>query len=716
MRNIEEDKELVHRFIRGDGAAFDELDKKYRKKIIQLLYRMMKNYEDAEDIYQEAIFKAMQRIDAFDSSRNFYNWLYTIATNHCINQLKKRYRKLDKKYCEEILRATWGEKEPLKILENQELREYIHREIESLPERQRRVVQLRLLDGLSYEEISKVLGGNVNSIRSLFRHARNSLRMRLSSYASALFFIPHQMKRWMRLTAPATAQATGTFTTSILSSLILHFALIVLIVIPTTTMKSSLDYSDSITVSLLPPGEHKESSIQSAQIKLYEPNPPKTSEFVVPYASFGDLIEKRIDGQNARQNILSKQSGELGKVGKSPLSFEAQKPDYEADHQRPTVSVRTSTSNQEPHSNISLRGESILPSSMKVNITEVGIENSVKDSSIVLKPFEHENQKVNRNSIYKRNMAYSIVADTPSFINSHSAASIDAALQDVAQKVILGNADIRPLGQGECGGVVAGKGCDIKGHIRFARVKCPMIDEYIVEYWWPKAFPAILKKFNAQTNIKADMNVEGSPILLTDSRLYKCPIIFLLGYDRFELWAPPTTNMARSEFRLKQNEREALRKYLVEKGGLLFIDTLPYRMWSKDVPVSLWSFRMKAELREILPEYGIRRIPNDHKLYQCFFSLGGAPITAITSPRTSHLEGISIDGRLAVIYSERAYVGSMTREGPYWSPQLATFKLMTNIIVYALTHGGISDYSGYIPIDFQKRTSADIPTKPPSIP
>jgi len=708
MRTIEEDKELVHRFIRGDGAAFDELDKKYRKKITQLLYRMMKNYEDAEDIYQEAILKATQRIDAFDSSRNFYNWLYTIATNHCINQLKKRYRKLDKKYCEEILRATWGEKEPLKILENQELREYIHREIESLPERQRRVVQLRLLDGLSYEEISKVLGGNVNSIRSLFRHARNSLRMRLSSYASALFFIPHQMKRWMRLTAPATAQATGTFTTSILSSLILHFALIVLIVIPTTTMNSSLDYSDSITVSLLPPGEYQKSSIKSAQIKLYEPNPPKISEVVVPYASFGDLIEKRIGEQNARRNVFSIQPGGLRKEDISNAECEIQNSELKKIHSEFRI----------PNSEfrVSPRGESILPSSMKVNITEVGMENNVKDSSIVVKPFEHENQQLNRSSIYKRNMAYSIVADTASFINSHSAASIDAALQDVAQKVMLGNADIRPLGQGECGGVVVGKGCDIKGHIRFARVKCPMIDEYIVEYWWPKAFPAILKKFNAQTNIKADMNVEGSPILMTDSRLYKCPIIFSLGYDRFELWAPPTTNMARSEFRLKQKEREALRKYLVEKGGLLFVDTLPHRMWSKDILVSRWSFRTKAELREILPEYGIRRIPNDHELYQCFFRLGGAPITAITSPRTSHLEGISIDGRLAVIYSERAYVGSMTREGPYWSPQLATFKLMTNIIVYALTHGGISDYSGYIPIDFQKRTSADIPTKPPSIP
>ena len=124
---------------------------------------------------------------------------------------------------------------------------------------------------------------------------------------------------------------------------------------------------------------------------------------------------------------------------------------------------------------------------------------------------------------------------------------------------------------------------------------------------------------------------------------------------------------------------------------------------------------MKAELREILPEYNIHQIPNDHELYQCFFRLGGPPLTAITSPRTSCLEGISIDKRLAVIYSERAYVGSMTHEGTYWSPQLATFKLMTNVIVYALTHGGISDYSGYMP-DLQKQISADVPAKPPSIP
>ncbi|MBM3242648.1 sigma-70 family RNA polymerase sigma factor [Candidatus Poribacteria bacterium] len=707
MGNIEEDNELVKRFIKGDSTAFDELDKKYRKKITQLLYRMMKNYEDAEDIYQEAIFKATQHIDMFDSSRNFYNWLYAIATNHCINQLRKRRRRLDKKYCEEILKATWGEKEPLKILENQELREYINREIETLPERQRRVVQLRLLDGLSYEEIAEILGVNVNSVRSLLRHARNSLKMRLSSYAGALFFIPRQIRRWTGFTAPATVQATGTFTASMLSSIILHFALIVFIVIP-TTINTSSDYTDSITVSLLQPGEYQTKNadfgVRIAELRKSFSIP--NSELQIPNSD-GEASKKHIGGQNTRRSIFSKQPGGLKKESFSKAEYEIPPSELRI----PNSAFRLPTSDFR----ISARREFILPSSMKVNSVEVGRENSVNESGIVGKTVEREDIKVKRNSMHKREMAYSVVADTLPFVNSHSAAGLDATLQDVIQGVMLGNADICPLGKGEGGGIVVGKGCDIKGYFRFARVKCSIIDEYIVEYWWPKMFPALLKNFNAQTNIKADMNMEGSPMLLTDSRLQKCPIIFLLGYDRFELWAPPQIHSNRTEFRLKDSEKEALRKYLVEEGGVLFIDTLPHRMWSKDVPVSRWSFRMKAELREILPEYSIHKIPNDHELYQCFYRLGGPPLTAITSPRTSQLEGISIDGRLAVIYSERAYVGSMTHEGPYWSPQIATFKLMTNIIIYALTHGGISDYSNYTPMDFQKRTATDIPTEPPSI-
>jgi len=714
MKKAEKDNELIKRFIEGDGTAFDELDGKYRKQITQLLYRMIKNYEDAEDIYQEAVLKATQRIDAFDSSRNFYNWLYKIATNHCINQLKKRRRKLDKKYCEEILRATWGETEPLKILENQELREYIYQEIETLPERQRRVVQLRLLDGLSYEEISEILGVNVNSIRSLLRHARSSLKVRLSSYASALFFIPRQMKRWIQFTTPAAAQATGTFTASIFSSIALHFALIILIVMPATMMKSSPDYTDSITVSLLQPGEYQESSIKSARVNLYQTDYSKTSEIVMPYPSFGDSMKKSSGGQNSRQNISSKQSGELGKWGKLPFFPKKRKLNDEGENYKSDAIVTKLNGNTAFDSNISNRGKFILPSDMEVNSTEVRKENSINENSIARKSSKRENQ--NGNSIYKRNLAYSVQADTPSFINSHSAADLDESLQNVAQELILGNADFRPLEKGECGGIVIGKGFDLKGHVRFARVKCPMIDELIVEYWWPKAFPAILRKFNAFTNIKADMNVEGSPILLTDSRLDKCPIIFFLGYDRFELWPPPTTNMNRSEFRLKDIEREALRKYLVEEGGLLFVDTLPHRMWSKDLLVSRWSFRMKAELREILPEYGIKRISNNHELYRCFFQLGGPPLTAITMPRNPQIEGISIDGRLGVVYSERAYVGSMTHEELNWSPQLATFKFMTNIIVYALTHGGISDYSNYKPIAVPPKTLTNIPAIPTSIP
>ena len=510
------------------------------------------------------------------------------------------------------------------------------------------------------------------------------------------------MKQWAQVTAPATVQAAGTVPISGIFSLTLHFALITLLLIP-TIMNNPSDRTDSITVSLFQANEYYAPSNQPARTEMYQSEFSKTSEPSISHTSFVLPTPKHVGGRNVRRDAPKRKSIGLGTSDRLPISLnstlDTQHLTLDTQHS-PKSEISTTRLNPIRLSPFASRS---IPFSGTNNNMELGIRSSEEDSVAKIK---YEEKRVDDNSIYKSKfakqsrelrMAYPVApTNSRNFINSHSAAGPDVAFQDVAQGVMLGNADILPLRKGESGGIVVGKGRDIKGYTRFARVKCSMIDEYIVEFWWPKAFSSLLKKINAMTNIKADMNVEGSPILLTDSRLRKCPIIFLLGYDRFELWAPSTHN-SRSAFRLKDSERKALRKYLVEEGGLLFIDTLPHRMWSADVPVCRWSFRMKAELREILPEYGIKRIPNDHELYRCFYRLGGAPLTAITSQRTPYLEGIFIDGRLAVIYSERAYVGSMTREGAYWSPQLATFKLMTNIIVYALTHGGISDYSRYVP-------------------
>lgn len=135
-------------------------------------------------------------------------------------------------------------------------------------------------------------------------------------------------------------------------------------------------------------------------------------------------------------------------------------------------------------------------------------------------------------------------------------------------------------------------------------------------------------------------------------------------------------------------ERENLRRYLVEKGGFLFVDDS-----SRKEGEFYRSVRMMLE--EVLPAYPIEPIPDDHEIYSCFYQMSGAPVGMNSGSRPLALEGISINDRLAVLISQRGYWDSFTGRSRYYSPGPMMFG--TNMIVYAVTHGHISNHSAYSP-------------------
>lgn len=135
-------------------------------------------------------------------------------------------------------------------------------------------------------------------------------------------------------------------------------------------------------------------------------------------------------------------------------------------------------------------------------------------------------------------------------------------------------------------------------------------------------------------------------------------------------------------------ERENLRRYLVEKGGFLFVDDS-----SRKEGEFYRSIRLMLE--EVLPAYPIEPISDDHEIYNCFYRLGGAPVGTNSGSRLLALEGISINGRLAVLISQTGYWDSFTGRSRYYSSGPMMFG--TNMIVYAVTHGHISDYAAYSP-------------------
>jgi hypothetical protein len=290
------------------------------------------------------------------------------------------------------------------------------------------------------------------------------------------------------------------------------------------------------------------------------------------------------------------------------------------------------------------------------------------------------------------------------------------ALGDVVENITLGNVEVPPLARGEPGGRVIGKGRDIRGVFRFTRIRHSLSD------WWADAssLNALTKWLNERTKIKTDMNVEGGALKFTDANLFKTPFVFMTGHDpslvRSRNLLGRQYGGGKMDSRLTETEAAGLRRYLVEKGGFLVFDDC-----GVNAPAQAMIRLFLAQMRYVMPEYQIERIANDHEVYDNFYEMGGPPVGydifwwGTRPPKRNYLEGISVGEKLSVIVVRRDYMCAMESvslptRSVHYSP--GVYRFMTNVVVYALTHGSISDYSGYVPEDTLAKK--ELPTSAPA--
>ncbi len=182
MKNIIDDNILIDRFLEGDDSAFKALIDKYKRKVYLTAYRLLGNHEDANDITQEVIIKMYKELKNFRRESSIYTWLYRIVTNLSLNELKKRKIRnfFDYDEVDEWLFKDDKQSPELSYREN-ELSNKIQEAINKLPEKQRIVFTLRYYDGLSYEEISDILGTSVGALKANYFHAINKLQKELKN-------------------------------------------------------------------------------------------------------------------------------------------------------------------------------------------------------------------------------------------------------------------------------------------------------------------------------------------------------------------------------------------------------------------------------------------------------------------------------------------------------------------------------------------------------
>lgn len=179
-------KTRVKQVLKGDQNAFGEIVEIYKDKVFQLSFRMLGNRHEAEDIAQEAFIRAYVNIQSYNINLKFSTWLYRIATNLCIDRIRK---KKPDYYLDAEVAGTEGltmysqipaqTRLPEDDVESLELQDTIQREISNLPEKYRTVIVLKYIDELSLNEISEILDIPLGTVKTRIHRGREALRKQL---------------------------------------------------------------------------------------------------------------------------------------------------------------------------------------------------------------------------------------------------------------------------------------------------------------------------------------------------------------------------------------------------------------------------------------------------------------------------------------------------------------------------------------------------------
>jgi RNA polymerase sigma-70 factor (ECF subfamily) len=185
------DAALMMQVKQGDTAAFELLVEKYKRPVLNLVYRMIRDMTEAEDIAQNVFVQVFKSASRYEISSKFTTWLFTIARNLSLNEIRRRSRhpadSLDTPHpeMEDHPRYQFEDKKtftPPESLLQGELEKKILEAMGELPENQRTAILLCQQGELSYEEIAKVLGTSLSATKSLIHRGRETLKQKLKPY------------------------------------------------------------------------------------------------------------------------------------------------------------------------------------------------------------------------------------------------------------------------------------------------------------------------------------------------------------------------------------------------------------------------------------------------------------------------------------------------------------------------------------------------------
>lgn len=192
-----EDKELVARAQRDDPSAFEILVRRYQEKAYAIAYNMCSgDSEEAQELTQEAFLRAFRSLNNFRGTSSFYTWFYRILINTCLDSRRRRKRweriftfwrrdregRSDSKAMDEDYPDPGVKSNPMTALRGKQLAQEISEALETLPEKQRVIFQLKVLHGMKIREIAQIVGSAEGTVKSHLFRATHFLRDALQDW------------------------------------------------------------------------------------------------------------------------------------------------------------------------------------------------------------------------------------------------------------------------------------------------------------------------------------------------------------------------------------------------------------------------------------------------------------------------------------------------------------------------------------------------------
>jgi len=176
------DSELLLAFQHGDENAFDALFGRYRTRVINIAWRILGDEDTAQDVAQKVFIKVYTAPKACRLDSAFSTWLYSVTTNACLDEIRRRKRSRSVPSQELTERIVDPAVSPQARAESEELAREVKAALASLPENQRIAIVLQRYEGLSYQQIADVMKTSAGAVDSLLFRAKHTLKTRLSLY------------------------------------------------------------------------------------------------------------------------------------------------------------------------------------------------------------------------------------------------------------------------------------------------------------------------------------------------------------------------------------------------------------------------------------------------------------------------------------------------------------------------------------------------------